>query len=375
VARSAAKPDWSRLGRFDMWDTRSLLDEPCAVGQCQLKLLLATVLSRCGNEEVGRWRTTLVNTAEPPRILLEGAGSCPSAHRLETVLETSLGPARAPNSGWVVALRLEKLTSRLLRAEGDITDGDGTPVARRVLSGSLSDCDALARAIGVWASLVLDAEASREPAPEAHAGDAGAPAAHTAASSAPPIPSANTPAGAPPASDALPGDAYGGSARSREETLAAQAHADDHGPEFGLGTFLMVGPEGQAIAGATPYAFIEVGRGIFLRPAVAVGQGVFASASSAPITWAAGRLDVCLRVYGLYATNHGLRFGLCGGAEGGGTYDSSSTRPFVAVGPSVEMEGDLAGALGIVLRGVAGANIVPDGFSGRIEVALSWRLP
>ena len=318
-----------------------------------------------------------MNPVEPPRILLEGAGSCPSAHRLEMVLENSLGPVRAPSAGWVVALRLEKLTSRLLRAEGDITDNDGTPVARRVLSGSLADCDALARAIGVWASLVLDAEMSREPPADTHAAasDAGAPAGHGSAGSAS---SATTaPASGNSTTEALPGDGYGTNPRSheREEALAAQAHAEEHGLEFGLGTFLMVGPEGQAVAGATPYAFIEVGRGIFLRPAIAVGEGIFAAASSEPIAWGAGRLDVCLRIYGLYATNHGLRFGLCAGAEGGATHDSSSTRPFVAIGPSVEMEGDLAGALGIVLRGVGEANIVPDGFSGRIEVALSWRLP
>jgi len=350
-----------------------VLDEGRSIGQCQPKLLFATVLSRCGNG-VGRRRKTLVNAAEPPRILLEGAGSCPSAHRLETVLETSIGPTRAPGAGWIVALRLEKLTSKLLRAEGDITDGEGTPVARRVLSGSLADCDALARAIGVWASLVLDAEDSRVPPTDAHT-TAGAPAADAAAASAPSVPSANTPAGAAPSNDALPGDSYGGSARSHEDLLGAQSRGEEHGLEFGLGTFLMVGPEGQAIAGATPYAFIEIGKGVFLRPAIAVGEGIFASPSSEPVTWAAGRIDACLRIYGLYATNHGLRFGLCAGVEGGGTYNSSNTRPFIAVGPSVEMDGDLAGALGIVLRGVAGANIVPDGLSGRIEVALSWRLP
>ena len=318
-----------------------------------------------------------MNAAEPPRILLEGAGSCPNTHRLETVLEGSLGPTRAPSGGWVVALRLEKLTSRLLRAEGDITDGDGTPVARRVLSGSLADCDALARAIGVWASLVIDAEASRQPPADSHppaASDAGAPAAHSG-TSAQPIPSVNTPAGSAPPTDSLPADSSGGNSRTHDETFTTQSRADEHGPEFGLGTFLMVGPEGQAIVGATPYAFFDVGRGVFLRPALAVGQGVFVAASTAPLTWGAGRLDACLRVYGLYTTNHGLRFGLCAGAEAGVTYDSSSTHPFIAVGPSLEMGGDLAGALGIVLRGIAGANIVPDGLSGRIEVALSWRLP
>lgn len=330
-----------------------------------------------------------MNAAEPPRILLEGAASCPNTHRLEAALEGSLGPTRAPAAGWVVALRLEKLTTRLLRAEGDITDGDGTPVARRVLSGSLADCDALARAIGVWASLVIEAEASRAPAADSHTvagdggtrtsdggvdtGNAGA-TARTVASSQP-VPSANGPAAQASATDSLPADGYSGNTRGHEEASAAQSRADEHGLEFGLGTFLMVGPEGQAIVGVTPYSFFEIGRGVFLRPAFAVGEGVFVSTSNTPLTWGAGRLDACLRVYGLYTTNHGLRFGLCAGAEAGVTYDSTTTRPFIAVGPSLEMGGDLAGALGIVLRGVAGANIVPDGLSGRIEVALSWRLP
>ncbi len=316
-----------------------------------------------------------MNAAEPPRILLEGAASCPSPHRLETVLEGSLGPTHAPSAGWVVSLRLEKLSSRLLRAEGDITDGEGTPVARRVLSGSLADCDALARAIGVWASLVIDAEASREPPADSHPATSDPDAGPAHVSAPPPrVVTANTPPGPPP-TDSLPADGYGGNTRTREETFTTQTRPDEHGLEFGLGTFLMVGPEGQAIVGATPYAFFDVGRGVFLRPAVAVGEGVFVSASSAPLTWGAGRLDACLRVYGLYTTNHGLRFGLCAGAEAGVTYNASSTRPFIAVGPSLEMGGDLAGALGIVLRGIAGANIVPDGLSGRIEVALSWRLP
>jgi hypothetical protein len=388
--RSRLQPS-TGWGVLAVWDTEGRsrccssprapvpLDEPHSVGQGQGPVAFGRRFSAVAAIH----RKTLVNAAEPPRILLEGAGSCPSAHRLESLLESSLGPARAPKPGWVVALRLEKTTSRVLRAEGDITDGDGTPVARRVVSGSLSDCDALARAIGVWASLVLDAEASRTPPSDPPPADpkppAGAPANARASSSLSPSDASAT---APATLDSA-GGPNSPSAHARDENGPPRAEA--RAIEIGLGTFLMVGPEGQAIAGATPYAFIEAGHGFFVRPALAVGEGVFVASSGEQLTWAAGRVDACFRVYGLYATNHGLRFGICAGAEGGVTHQwtdgadvtppSSTTRPFVAVGPSIEMDGDLAGAFALVLRGVAGANLVPDGLSGRIEVALSWRLP
>jgi hypothetical protein len=317
-----------------------------------------------------------VDAAEPPRILLEGAGPCPSGHRLEALLQSSLGPAHAPGMGWLVSLRLEKTTAQVLRAEGDITDGEGTPVARRVVSGSLADCDALARAIGVWASLVLDAETSR-PAP-APSGAPSVDSPATAASwTAAPSP---TGAAAPPPTPPIASSA---AQRSRDEN-GAPIHTDARALELGLGTFLMAGPQGRAFAGLTPYAIVEAARGVFLRPSLGVGQGFPSSSSNEKLTWAAARIDACMRMHGLYPANHGLKLDLCAGADGGFTYQSttddalgstvSTTSPFVSIGPSLEMDGDLADALSLVLRGVAGVNIVPDGWSGRIEVALSWRL-
>jgi hypothetical protein len=61
--------------------------------------------------------------------------------------------------------------------------------------------------------------------------------------------------------------------------------------------------------------------------------------------------------------------------------------PFASVGPSLELRGELGGKLSVAIRGVAGLNIARPAFddgtgvrvetpvwSGRIEVALSWRL-
>ncbi len=321
-----------------------------------------------------------MDVAEPPRIQLEGVGPCPSAARLEALLRSSMGAARAPATGWVVEMRVEKTTARALRAEGDITDDAGMPVARRVVSGSIADCDALARAVGVWASLVLDAERTR-PAPVT--AEAMAPDAPASASAKPDDGGvAADPSEAPPlayrASPAMV------STQAPLESGLPGARAEGHTVEIGVGTFLMAGPRGRAFGGVTPYAVVETGHGLFLRPSLAVGEAFGPGSSSEPSTWSAARMDACWRVTGLYPTDHGLKFDICGGADGGlysqstegGTVNagSSSIAPFLSVGPSLELDGDLAGALSLVLRGAAGINILPDGWTGRVEVALSWRL-
>ncbi len=313
-----------------------------------------------------------MDAAEPPRILLEGPGPCASAQQLEALLRSSIGPARAPAAGWLVSLRIENTTSRVLRAEGDITDGNGTPIARRVVSGSPADCEALARAVGVWASLVLDAEVSRPLPPT--------PSVGPSADSAPAVPQG--PASRSSASkSATPPVTNGPPVRARDETVPLSPHVEPRALELGLGTFLMLGPAGRAFAGATPYAVLGASRGFFMRPSFAIGQGLPSPSSDEKMTWATVRIDGCLRMHGLYPTNYGLKLDLCAGADAGLTYESgqvdagtSATAPFVSLGPSVEMDGDLAGVLSLVLRGVAGVNIVSDGWSGRIEVAIAWRL-
>jgi hypothetical protein len=124
-----------------------------------------------------------------------------------------------------------------------------------------------------------------------------------------------------------------------------------------------------------------------------------ASAEQARATWAAARFDTCLRLPGLYTRHRGIQLDTCGGADVGlirfgaaplgaaGVPVNVLTLPFASVGPSLELRGELGGSLAVALRGVAGLNIVRPTFqdgtgstveaplwSGRIELALSWRL-
>jgi len=178
-------------------------------------------------------------------------------------------------------------------------------------------------------------------------------------------------------------------------------HEDERTVELGAGAFLMAGTGANAMAGVTPYVVIEAGRGVFLRPSLAVGQSVppLSSEATARVVWGVARFDTCLRLPGLYTRHHGLQLDTCGGADVGVThYDALPsgvagapvnpvTMPFASVGPSLELVGELGGTFAVALRGVAGLNVVRGGFydgtgalvetplwSGRIELALAWRV-
>jgi hypothetical protein len=103
-----------------------------------------------------------VDVAEPPRIVLETPEACADAPRLEGLLRGALARARAPGDAWSVDVKMERADAQELRARAGITDGSGVQVARRVLSNHAADCEGLARAVGVWASLVFEAELARE---------------------------------------------------------------------------------------------------------------------------------------------------------------------------------------------------------------------
>jgi len=331
-----------------------------------------------------------VDSTEPPRIVVEATPLCADRARAEAVLRRSLASAAAPGPAWVVTMTVETGGTPTLRAAGDIRDAGGVLVAHRVVSDAAGDCTALARAVGVWASLVLDAELQRSrsggPAPAERHGEADSRSPRTTTSDVQPV----EPVWPPPAP-----------AERRVPEADWYLHHDEAASrEIGLGTFLMTGTGAEAIAGLTPFAVLEIGHGIFLRPAIMVGESiaVLVSHSSDPhSTWAAGRLDACLRLPGLYASRRGMQLDLCGGAEAGISYFSAGSEPeapvqdqalpYVNVGPSLGLRAEFAWDLAVALRGMTGFNVVSGGYSdvsgnrvefpalaGRIEVALSWRL-
>jgi hypothetical protein len=277
-----------------------------------------------------------------------------------------------------------------LRAEGEITGENGSVVAHRTLSGAPGDCDALARAVGVWASLVLDTERARS-------GSSDSPAPATAVAS---------PGAAPElgVADSHPEITWPAPAVLEKPSPEHDwyLHNDDERTlELGVGAFLMAGTGANTVAGASPYLVVEAGHGVFLRPSLAIGQSVapLASPTELRATWGAARFDACLRLPGLYTRHHGIQLDTCGGADLGfthfgaappgtaGTPVSVVTALFASIGPSLELRGELGGSMAVALRGVAGLNVVRAGFedgtgaqveaplwSGRIELALSWRL-
>jgi hypothetical protein len=326
-----------------------------------------------------------LDVAEPPRIVLASRASCDNDERAEQLLRDTLAPARAPGRAWVVTMRVERSAARALRAEGEITDGSGAPVAHRVLSVAGADCEGLARAVGVWASLVLDAEVARS------------------AQATPPGPAPSPDSQASAAAATVPWPAPAVAEKPSPEHAWYLQHDVARTLEIGVGAFLMGGTAASAVAGATPYVVVEAGRGVFLRPSLLVGESLpsLAQPPTLNAVWAATRFDTCLRVPGLYNENRGIQIDLCGGAELGftsfgtpatgapnaGIPASAITLPHVAAGPSLDLRGELGGRMSVALRGVAGIDLLNEGFddatgahvepspwSARLELAFSWRL-
>jgi hypothetical protein len=315
-----------------------------------------------------------VDAAEPPRIEFESSAKCADVDRAEDVLRQVLARARAPGRAWVVRTRMSGTTTGELRAAGEIVDDDGAEIGHRAFAAKSTDCSGLARAIGVWASLVLDGEirrphsvANEEPPPAKIDGAQGAPPDSAISSDARrrPVVAGAVP---PPVDAGLPASGTEGKLSRREDNTL----------ELGMGAFLMTGT-GGLLAGVTPFFVIEVGKGVFLRPALVLGERESLPSSQTDMMLAATRLDGCLRVAGLYTKDHGIQLDMCGGVDAGVlNISGQALHPYVAVGPSVDLRGELGGFLSVVLRGLGGVNAVQTGpldvFVGRGELALSWRL-
>jgi hypothetical protein len=337
-----------------------------------------------------------VDAAEPPNIVFEQPAPCSDAARAEALLRRTLTPARAPRGSWTVTMRVSAAT-----AEGEITDDTGAPVAHRVLVKGTAECAGLARAVGVWASLVLDAELHRLPddpivskltiARDADKKSLDATALLTSKTTdLPPL----WPA---PAINEKPSP----------EQFAILRHApDQRSVEVGVSSFIMGGTGAGALAGPALYGVIEVGDGIFLRPTLAFGRTLTELKPAGDVygTWGITRFDTCLRIPGFYRDRRGMQLDTCAGADVGFLhFDQSSTNvvsadaapraaartiPFLAFGPSLGLRGELGSDLAVELRGVIGLNVIRESFQdpafgsrvdppligGRVELGLSWRV-
>lgn len=335
-----------------------------------------------------------MDQAEPPQITFVQPAPCDDVARAEELLRRTLGPSLAPRRAWRVELRVGRELGGL-RAEGEILDEHGAPVAHRTFVRATPECSALARALGVWASLVLDAELEKSKS---------APAVTSAAlAPTPPPPS--------PIADvaAVPWPAPAPNEKPSPEAFTLLKHEDGRRSfEVGVASFLMGGTGTGVLAGPELFTVVEVGSGVFLRPTIAFGRTLQTLKPTGDVygTWGVTRFDTCVRVPGLYMDRRGLQLDLCGGADigflhfdqssqFGSTFASSPeqpstarTIPFFAVGPSIGLRGELAGDLSVEVRGVGGVNVIRESFldpafgarvdppliGGRVEIALAWRV-
>lgn len=345
-----------------------------------------TELTNAGHERRDPRESDDVDSTEPPKIVLEQPALCADAASADNLLRRTLAPARAPQSGWTVWMRVSR-GETATKGDGEITDASGAPVAHRNFKDASASCAALARAIGVWATLVLDAEVERAKlaAPSADP-NAGPPRGQIDLLAAPlwPAPVVNQP--------------------PRPEQFTFLEHPDDkRSIEVGFSAILMGGTGTGALAGPSMFTVIEIGRGVFLRPALAVARTLESLKPTGDVygTLGIARFDACLRLPGLYLDRRGMQLDACGGADIGFLhFDAQSaapdaqaatvdarTIPFLAMGPSLGLRGELGNDLSVEIRGVAGLNLIRETFQdqaagshvdppllgGRAETGLSWR--
>lgn len=307
---------------------------------------------------------------EPPKIVLEQPAPCQDGRAAEEILTRTLAPSLAPGAAWTVSTRVRKERGGLV-AEGEITDSVGAAVAHRAIRKQTNECSGLLRAVGVWASLVLDEEVRRANEPSV------------------PPPPAPTPVAAawPPPQPPPP--------PVPEQALFLKNPKGHRSFEVGVGTSYQYGLLGDgrpAIAGGHVFSVFEVDSGWYLRPSIAAGRSLRDAAASSELnaTWGAARFDTCRRMPGNYTERRGLQMDVCGGVEGGLlAFDSGGHgKPLVAPGASLALRGDLSSDFSAEVRGLVGVNLLrdtlyetPDGVKlqpllvyARLELAISWRV-
>ncbi|MDB4936738.1 MAG: hypothetical protein JWP87_3710 [Labilithrix sp.] len=316
--------------------------------------------------------------------VLEAEAECSDLDRARAALSEALIAARAPARGgsrlrgarptspppesglahWTLTMTVTAAApSASTRAvpiksvDALIVDDAGTIVAQRTLTDrSARTCVPLARAVGAWASLVLDAELLRakddDGAPPALATSAAtATTRSAAASSTTPWPrlGLDRPRSAAPRDTSTPTGADG---ETPEEKRAL---------EVGSMVYIRNGMTATGgFAGVSPFVSIEVAEGWVLRPSLAFGRS---TEGAQPTSHVGARGDFCRRIPGNYIERRGIEADLCAGLEGGVVTSQSASGMRgdavgrVGLGPSANLRGELAYGLALEVRGLVGANL------------------
>ena len=333
------------------------------------------------------------------QAVFEDRAECSDRDRARTALSEALVAASAPAHGggrlrgarptsppsvshWTVTMRVDAARPGT-SVEAVIVDDAGTIVAQRTLTNSSARaCVPLARAVGAWASLVLDAEMDRAkdddgslPTPQASATNAG---------------------NAPGVTSSPEGSAFQvGSARPVRDGVSPPVDGEPGGRnprafEIGTMVYLRNGVLASGgVSGLSPFVAIEFANAWIVRPSLAVGR----STQGAPtvINHVGGRADICRRIPGNYVERRGIEADFCAGMEGGvvttqtGPSARGASAGRLGIGPSATLRGELGWGVALEARGLLGANLLlspllsddgqPPLLFAAAELGLSVRLP
>ena len=290
--------------------------------------------------------------------------SCSDRDRAEAGIVAAIAGARAPKRGgaghWKVVLRVSKLAKGGREAEATIIDDAGVVVSQRTVSDPVSrTCLPLARAVGAWATLVLDDELTRARSDSEREKRDEAPVVDTSETRV---------------------------ARAADSDTGGTAPREFH---FDLGTAMFVksGFGSGSIAGVAPFVAFEVAPSWLLRPSITMGRstgGTVLQGSTYEFVAAGARVDFCRRIPGNYIERRGIELDLCAGTDFSVLWDRDVSGTRATIGPSMDLRGELGAGIAAEVRGMGGiaweqSQLRGAGaqsrFGGAVELGLSMRFP